>query len=334
MILTYSRMKSSIVSALLGESKTETVGLLATDVLKRKHQLTESSTATEKDEPLVRSYVQWLKSGNTISPVGHVTTHETLGPSAYRVIKTMEGVKFVREKPKTDELLRFESSSMHKVLEEIDKFWNRKKEYADLGLMHSRGVLMHGVPGCGKSCALQQVVEMMINRGDIVLFCDDPSSIVEALGALRQVEPERPVVVVFEEADELVRYNERALLQLMDGDNKQNGVLYLSTTNYIDRLPPRMLRPGRFDTKVKIDPPTYEHRQTYLKHKLKNVSEVTDQTIEYMAKETDGMSFGHMRELIASVFALGQDMKETLRRLKTSPISESKKRSVVEAILG
>jgi len=166
----------------------------------------------------------------------------------------------------------------------------------------------------GKSACLQQVVEMMIKRGDVVFFAKSSEAVVEGLKAFRQVEPERRVVICFEEADELVRHNERALLQLMDGDAKTDNVLFLATTNYIDRLPPRMLRPGRFDKKIFIAPPSYEARLKYLRHKLAKLTE--DSKIVDLARKSDGFGFGHMRELIAGIFAMGEPMEEVLTRLR------------------
>lgn len=274
----------------------------------------------EDDEELKRDFIQYVKSGNSFSPVGEVTLVDSLGPCAYQVNLTMTGPKFERIKPKTDELMVFENSSMDRVVKEIDKFWDRKKHYQDLGLMHSRGILMYGPPGTGKSACLQQVVEMMIKRGDVVFFAKSSEAVVEGLKAFRQVEPERRVVICFEEADELAHYNERALLQLMDGDAKTDNVLFLATTNYIDRLPPRMLRPGRFDKKIFIAPPSYEARLKYLRHKLAKLTE--DSKIVDLARKSDGFGFGHMRELIAGIFAMGEPMEEVLTRLR-APIQES-----------
>jgi hypothetical protein len=275
--------------------------------------------STDPDDELKRDYIQYVKSGNSFSPVGEVTLVDSLGPCAYQVNLTMSGPKFERIKPKTDELMVFENSSMQKVVQEIDRFWDRKVNYQNLGLMHSRGILMYGPPGTGKSACLQQVVEMMVKRGDVVFFAKSSEAVVEGLKAFRQVEPERRVVVCFEEADELVRYNERALLQLMDGDAKTDNVLFLATTNYIDRLPPRMLRPGRFDKKIYIAPPNYEARLKYLRHKLNKLAE--DTKIVDLARKSDGFGFGHMRELIAGVFAMGEPMEEVLTRLR-APIQE------------
>jgi hypothetical protein len=138
--------------------------------------------------------------------------------------------------------------------------------------------------------------------------------------AFRQVEPVRKVVVCFEETDEMCRYNEREMLRLMDGDAKIKGVLFLGTTNYLNKLSERMLRPGRFDRLVYVGPPTYEHRFQYLTHKLKELEGAPK--IAEMAKRTDGLGFGHLRELIAGVYAIGDPLEDVLIRLRGQPITD------------
>lgn len=300
-----------------------------------KRLLVESLTSAkpeEQDEKLVRDVIQYVKTGNVLKPVGDVVLVDSLKACAYSINSTMTGIEFERIKPKTDELMVFEDSSMNKVVQEIDKFWERKAHYDRLGLMHSRGIILYGPPGTGKSACLQQVVEMMIKRNDVVFFAKSAGSIGEGLKLFRQVEPTRRVVICFEEADELCRYDERTLLQLMDGDAKTDNVLFLATTNYIDRLPPRMLRPGRFDKKIFIAAPTLESRLKYLRYKLKGIEE--DAKIQVLAQKSDGFGFGHLRELIAGIYAMGEDTDEVIERLK-APLQEARiSRPLVNALLG
>jgi hypothetical protein len=317
------------LSRMLGESAPEksTVQQIAeaakTVQTSIKKVLLEGKSEVGEDG-LLKNYIQYVQQGNNFTPAGKVVLADTLVPCAFNINRSMEGVYFTKVKPKTDALMMFEDSSMTKVIQEIDRFWERKEQYDKLGLMHSRGILMYGPPGNGKSACLQQVVEMMVKRGDVVFFCNNPGLIVEGLKAFRSVEPARRVVICFEEADELANYDERALLQLLDGDNKQDNVLYLATTNYINRLSPRMLRPGRFDKKVYVATPNLENRKKYLVHKLKDLTD--SKTIDHLAAKTDGMGFGHLRELIAGVFAMGDPIEEVLQRLREGVVNESEQK--------
>jgi hypothetical protein len=271
---------------------------------------------TETSE-LKQMLVQYSVTGNTFAPVGRVVLKPQLERCAYRVNATMQGPVFEKIRPKTDSLLVFENTAMKNVLTEIDKFWGLKDSYGKLGLLHSRGLLLYGPPGTGKSCLLQQVAEMMVERGDVVFFVNDTGTLKGGLKAFREVEPDRKVVVIFEDVDEAIKYGEHGLLQLLSGDNMMENVLYLGTTNYIQKFPPRLLRPGRFDKKIYIGPPALEVREAFLKSKCKGLA--TDEEIARLAEASKGFSFGHLRELMVGIYALKEDPDEVIERLKALP---------------
>lgn len=280
-----------------------------------RRPLTEACAVGDKAQSLKTSYIQFLTNNNTSKPVGKVTLDQVLSPFAYRIEDSMEGPVFTKFAPQTDELLLFESSPMKSILEEIDRFWGLGENYAKLGFLHNRGILVHGAPGSGKSSLFQQVTEMMINRGDVVFFATNVSALKEGLRVYREVEPNRKVVVVFEDIDEIVGYSERAMLQLLDGDAQIQRVLYLGSTNYLDRIPPRLIRPGRFDKVVHIGPPKLEARHVYLKKKLEGKEK--PEKIQWLAEQTDGFSFGHLRELIIGGYALCEPLDKVIQRLRT-----------------
>jgi hypothetical protein len=267
-------------------------------------------------DDIKRDFIKWLRNGNTFSPVGDVTVEEEILRSAYRIIQTMQGIFFERMKPKTAELYKFKSGPMDEVLTEIDKFWDLEKEYNKLGILHSRGILLYGPPGSGKTSLLHLVAEMIVNRGDVVFYVNDIRACREGLKAFRSVEPDRKVVVILEDADEFIRYDEQAFLQLLDGQDSVEHICYLATTNYIEKFPERAIRSGRFDKKVFIGQPPYEGRLVYLKNKLEPHEMESESEIENLAEETQDMSFGDLAELVASVYALKQPKDEVLARLK------------------
>lgn len=263
--------------------------------------------------------------GGVFMPMGYVEFVTSLDPGAYILEQTMNGIRFVRTKANTDELYRFENSSMTEIREAVQKFWKLKPNFTKLGLLHHRGVLAFGPPGSGKSALIQQVSEDMMKDGHVMFFSRDLSTIISALKSVRSIEPDRKVAVVMEDIDEFARYNERNLLQLLDGEDAFDNVLYIGTTNYKDRLPERVMRPGRFDKHVFVDYPPYEGRLVYLQKKLSGVESVAK--IEQLAKDTKGFSFGHLRELIISVYAFEEDAALTLKRLKSMGIKSIPERS-------
>ena len=301
-----------------------------------QEQLVESLKATRQpgksdSEPLEKHYTQWLKSGNAMSPIGTVTTEQTLGRAAYRIKQTMSGVQFERVRPVTDVLYRYRSGVAEQLLAEIDAFWGLKEKYEEMGLRHARGILLYGPPGCGKSSMVQQVAEMIVEHGDIVVFAKSIGGLAEGLSALRQIEPDRKVVVVLEDMDEYVNYAERELLNLLDGDNAQEGILYVGTTNYLDRFPPRLLRSGRFDKKLLVGPPAEEARRVYFDKKLNG--KVESNVIDELVKASDGMNFGDLKELVVATYVLKEPMAETVKRIRRGGrVEESSDDSLSKAI--
>jgi len=256
---------------------------------------------------------QFLVSGNVYSPMGDVDTVSTLEAGIYDI--KYKGGSYVYEvhELKTDEILRFEDERYNTVLNEISHFWTLKKSFDEMGFTHKRGVLLFGVPGSGKSCLTKLVMEDTVNKGDIVFIAKDSSGLVTGLEHFREVEPERKCLVVIEDIDELVRYHERPILELFDGDSQMDNLVILATTNYPDRLPPRVLRAGRFDRKIEIKNPPKAGRLAYLKHKL--AIHEDESKIDELAEKTKGFSFGQLREFLVSTYCLGQDVDLAIKRI-------------------
>jgi hypothetical protein len=285
-------------------------------------------------ESVKPNFVQYIKNGNGYTPAGEIQLVETLPPFAYNVAANMSGLPtFTKVKPMTDELYLFENSKMSNVLDEVKKFWTLKDNFNKLGYLHNRGILLYGPPGTGKSCLIQQVSEAMIGQGDTLFVVRGVHDAQAGLKAFREVEPDRRAVVVLEDLDEYIGYQERDLLQLLDGSNSVDNVLYLGTTNYIEKFPPRLLRPGRFDKKIHVDYPPYEGRLIYLQRKIGHLEE--EQKIQDVAKRTEGFSYGHLRELIIGWKAFGENVDSVLLRLYDLGYKELPKRdsSVIESII-
>jgi len=281
-----------------------------------KKPLTESydsdSPMSASEVEIKKSFVQYMKEGNTFQPCGSIKLVPKLEPCTYNIL-TMP-LRFEKIACKTDELYLFENSKMYDVLEEIKTFWTLKDNFDKLNLLHNRGILMYGPPGTGKSCLIQQVAEHMTKNGDIIIQAKNLHSVLQGLPAFRQVEEGRRVVIVFEDMDEYIGYDERNMLQLLDGANSTDNVLFLGSTNYIEKFPPRLLRPGRFDKKVKIGFPPMEGRLVYLQNKLGEVE--TEEKIQELADLTDNFSFGHLRELIIAGYAFKEEIGSVIERLK------------------
>lgn len=291
-----------------------------------KEYLKENDMAKEmslqmslKQQPSKRKRIfqKYMVSGNSFKPVGEVVTEKTIPSGVYKIVRDISGILFEIHDVNTDEILRFEDVRYNKILKEIDNFWNLKEDFKKYGFSHKRGVLLYGDPGSGKSALLKLAMEDAVNSGHVVLITSkDPHSLVEGLKSLREVESERKILVIMEDIDEIIRYNEHAILELFDGDSQMDNVLFLATTNYIDRLPPRILRASRFDRKIQIGNPPADGRYAYLRTKLKE--HVDGEKIHDLVEKTKGFTFAQLKEFVVSCFCLKNDEDEVVERIKNN----------------
>lgn len=261
-----------------------------------------------------RFLLQYSEQGNTLAPIGK--TKSILEAGVYQIVPTMQGLEFEKLDMKADELLRFEDPVHDKILNEISDFWKKKEKFSNLGFTHKRGILMFGLPGSGKTSIVKLVTESVVKNGDVVFICKrNPSILTEGLKTFREVEPDRRALVIMEDVDTIVRYDEHSLLELLSGNSQVDNILYLGTTNYIDRLPERALRPDRFDRKIEVPHPPSSGRKAYLQSKLDFV-ENTKFDVEELVKKTDGFSFAQLKEFLISVLCHDYDVDKTINRIR------------------
>jgi hypothetical protein len=230
----------------------------------------------------------------------------------------------LRKQPfKTDELYHLPSPEITDILEDIENFWNRSDKYKQYNFIHKRGILMYGEPGCGKSGIIQLISQKLIERGGIVINVKDEEDVdrfTTFISTFRKVEPDRPLVVLLEDIDSIAsesRYQTARLLNILDGVKQIEGVVYIATTNYPEKLQERITnRPSRFDRRYKVEPPNKEIRKAYIKNKLSD-EDIKGIDIDEWVKKTEGMSLSHLKEVVVSVIVMGRTFEETINNLQS-----------------
>ena len=183
-------------------------------------------------------------------------------------------------------------------------FANRFAELRDRKARLTRGVLLEGQPGCGKSMLLRSLTK----RLDGFSVClASPSQIcssgsVEVLDTI--VRMTAPCAVIMEEIDlfggdrgRFVNPGLAELMQLMDGLRTVPGVLWIGTTNRPEEVERALAdRPGRFDRRIKFGP-LGDGPRTLLIDRLIRPQRLTEEAKLRMITLTDGWTGAQVREL-------------------------------------
>lgn len=215
----------------------------------------------------------------------------------------------------TSGFLELPDTPQQDIFNLLNSFVEKRDIFKQYGFVHKRGILMYGPPGSGKTTIVQQAAKQIIDQDGIVIYGGYPPHTAQILSDVRQVEPERQIVVLFEEIESMVQeYGEHELLSLLDGELQINNVIFLATSNFPELLSQRLLnRPSRFDELIYVGMPTAKCRRSYIQQKFPqiNAHECAD-----WVERTDGMSLAHVQELVIAVKCLGSDPNIVLKRLK------------------
>jgi hypothetical protein len=276
-----------------------------------------SSDEHRSQEPKMvqNNLCQWsLVEGNQFVASG--TTFPALQTGMY-AIRWYKGVPaFERRDLALDELYVFPGSIAETVLVEVHEFWSTAAKYAAHNLLHRRGFLFHGSQGHGKTSVIKMLMEDMItNRAGIILLCNtDPDLIDLAVQHIRQVEPQRNLMCVYEDIDALIEsWGEEHILSILDGENQTNHVLNVATSNHPDKLDYRLTnRPRRFDTIIKMGVVNREERQAYFAKKTKFTSDAEQQ--QWLDSSSE-FSFAALAEMVIAIRILNHDFGATIKRL-------------------
>jgi cell division protease FtsH len=244
-------------------------------------------------------------------------------------------------------------------LQEVVEFLKDPQKFQRLGAKIPKGVLLYGSPGTGKTLLAKAVA----GEANVPFFSISGSDFVEmfvGVGAARvrdlfeQGKKNAPCIIFMDEIDAVGRQRfaglggghderEQTLNQLlveMDGFSATEEVILIAATNRPDVLDPALLRPGRFDRQIMVDPPDVKGREEIFRVHTRNV--VLDKSVDLrvLARRTPGFSGADIANAVNEAALLAarrngervnhRDFEDAIDRVMAGPEKKSKAMSEKE----
>jgi cell division protease FtsH len=195
-------------------------------------------------------------------------------------------------------------------LSEIVDFLRTPERYGRLGGRMPHGVLLSGAPGTGKTLLARAVA----GEAHAAFFSISASEFIEAIvgvGASRvrdlfvKAREAAPAIIFIDELDAIGRSRQGSvsvtgandereqtldqILTELDGFESSEAVVVLAATNRPDVLDSALLRPGRFDRRVAVQPPDRTGRREILKVHTRSIPLAESVDLDALAASTPGM---------------------------------------------
>src|SRR5437763_12212421 len=248
----------------------------------------------------------------------------------WKTVKLMPRVKPTEITPGSESSVTWADvaglEEVQEELREIVDFLRDPRRFEALGARVPKGILFHGPPGTGKTLAAKAVA----HESGAHFYAQSASAFVEmfaGLGAARirtlfdEARRNAPSIVFIDELDAVGstrgghsfnREQDQTLNQLLvelDGFGPRDQVVVMEASNRLQDLDPALLRPGRFDRQILVQPPDLKGRVAILEVHTRGKPLDASVQLQTIARQTAGLTGADLAS-ICNEAAIGAGRRE------------------------
>ncbi len=198
-----------------------------------------------------------------------------------------------------------------------------EKIYKKMNIKHTKGAILYGPPGCGKTRIARQIGTIIgcknirvINGPELLSkYVGEAEKNIRECFEIAKKKPDEMHLLIFDEFDAIAgkrtggenNHTDKVvgqLLTMLDGVEEINNMIVFALTNRIDIIDQAILRPGRFGVHIKIGLPDLMGRYEILKIHSKDLIENNlfnaDMDLKKVAEETDCYTGAELESLVQS----------------------------------
>ncbi len=180
--------------------------------------------------------------------------------------------------------------SIKETLRQIADVLKRPEAYKEKGVSMPRGLLMESAPGLGKSLMASILMEESGRKSFVFRRINEGNTF---LGEMKDIfdvaKEEAPSILLLEDLNLYVESNspyapEWACLQACIDETSDADILVIATTNDTRYMPQSLLRPGRFDYILNLNPPLGKTAENIVSYYLRDKNLAKDVQISDIVK--------------------------------------------------
>ena len=219
---------------------------------------------------------------------------------------------FINRSEVVNQLIAWNDDVKKQLDKDVLEFLKAMPILRENGLPNSRGIILSGPPGIGKTMMAKSLAAQA-NVTTILISAEMIQAKNQIKNAFKLGRKLAPTLMIIEDIDTAGTVSRRftdhpilgEYLQAMDGMEANDGIVILATTNHTENIDPAISdRPGRFDRIIEIPLPNNKQRLKIMENiLLKMPSETIPRTtLTEISRKSEGLSGAWVREIVQSAF--------------------------------